>query len=102
MKQAISVADLKKLLTTNKPALKVIDVRSPDEYVKQHLAFAENFPSSGLESFASMLNPADIIVCVCNKGHERSQDAADKLGEIGYPNVFYLEGGMLGWLEHAE
>ena len=48
MKQVISVGELNQLLLTGKPDLKVIDVRFPEEFHKQHLAFAENLPASEL------------------------------------------------------
>src|SRR6185503_19736220 len=98
MKQAMSSEELKELLTFDKPELKVIDVRSPDEYYQRHLAFAENLPASELENRAQdRLKMTDMIVCVCNKGHERSQGVADRLIAMGYQNVFYLEEGMFGW-----
>ena len=103
MKQVISVGELNQLLLTGKPDLKVIDVRFPEEFHKQHLAFAENLPASELGNAKEKgFELTDTIVCVCNKGHERSQRAADKLSEMGYQKVFYLDGGMVEWFEKAE
>ena len=104
MKKAMTPEALKKLLSTHDDSVvQVIDIRSEEEYQKQHLSFAKNFPAPELENAASKtLNKDATIVCVCNKGHERSQQAAGMLNELGYVNAFYLEGGMLGWLEKEE
>jgi phage shock protein E len=100
MKKAMTGEALKKLLTANNRDVEVIDIRSKEEYQKQHLPFAKNFPAPELENAAiKSLRKDATIVCVCNKGHERSQQAAGMLNELGYENAFYLEGGMLGWLE---
>ena len=100
MKKVMTAESLKKLLSANDDNVKVIDIRFEEEYQKQHLSFAKNFPAAELEiAAAKSLNKDATIVCVCNKGHERSQRAAGMLNELGYENAFYLEGGMLGWLE---
>jgi rhodanese-related sulfurtransferase len=91
---------LKKRLSAHDDNVEVIDIRSAEEYQKQHLPFSKNIPAAELENAArNSLKTDATIVCVCNKGHERSQQAADTLNELGYENAFYLEGGMLNWLE---
>lgn len=100
MKKAMTAEALKKLLSNHDDKVQVIDIRSEEEYQKQHLPFSKNIPAPELENAArNNLKKEATIVCVCNKGHERSQQAAEQLNELGYENAFYLEGGMLGWLE---
>ena len=96
-KKAISLAELKNLLSTNKPNLKVIDIRSTEEYNKLHIPVAENIVVEDLKNQLSSFEKDDMLVCVCNKGHDRSQNAAEFLFNNGFENTFYLEGGTLGW-----
>lgn len=95
-KKAITLTELKNLLDLNSN-LKLIDIRSAEEYVKLHIPAAENIPAEILEEKSLTFNKKDIIVCVCNKGHERSQNAAALLFSKGFKNSFFLEGGTLGW-----
>jgi rhodanese-related sulfurtransferase len=95
--KAISLAELKNLLTANQSNLKVIDIRSTEEYNKLHIPVAENLTTEDLKKQLSSFSKDDMIVCVCNKGHERSQNAAAFFYNNGFENSFFLEGGTLGW-----
>jgi len=77
--------------------LKMIDIRSKDEYEKQHIPHAINIPSEYLAKELATFNEEDTIVCICNHGKERSQQAAEFLNNAGFNNTFYLEGGTFGW-----
>jgi len=96
-KKAIALTELKELLAANTAGLKMIDIRTADEFNKLHIPVAENIEAADLESKLSSFSKSDTIVCVCNKGHERSQSAAAFLYNNGFENTFYLEGGTLGW-----
>jgi rhodanese-related sulfurtransferase len=96
-KKAISLTELKNLLVANTAALKIIDIRSSEEYDKLHIPVAENITVEELEYSLPSFSKDDTIVCVCNKGHERSQNAAEFFYNNGFENTFYLEGGTLGW-----
>ena len=98
-KKPITLGELKNLLASNNGNLKLIDIRSAEEYSKLHIPVAENIPVEMLTEKSSSFNSADTIVCVCNKGHERSQSAAAFLVSNGFENTFYLEGGTLGWFD---
>ncbi|HRH49134.1 MAG TPA: rhodanese-like domain-containing protein [Panacibacter sp.] len=78
-------------------SFKLIDIRTADEFNKLHIPIAENIDATDLESKLSAFSKNDIIVCVCNKGHERSQSAAAFFYNNGFENTFYLQGGTLGW-----
>jgi rhodanese-related sulfurtransferase len=78
----------------------MIDIRSKEEYEKLHVPEAINIPAGDLTKALTVLNEYDIIVCVCNYGKERGQQAADLLSNAGYKNTFYLEGGTVGWVEN--
>ena len=77
--------------------LKMIDIRSNEEYEKQHIPNVINIPSEDLAKELATFNKEDIIVCICNYGKERSQKAAEFLNDAGFKNAVYLEGGTLGW-----
>ncbi len=93
----MSLSELKVLLVADKAGLRVIDIRSAQEYGKLHIPVAENIPAELLNTESLPFSKSDLIVCVCNKGHERSQDAAALLLNNGFENSYYLEGGMQGW-----
>ncbi|MEP6845008.1 MAG: rhodanese-like domain-containing protein [Panacibacter sp.] len=96
-KKAISQAELKNLLASDAAKLKVIDIRTAAEFDKLHIPVAENIDTEDLKNKWSSFSKDDMLVCVCNKGHERSQNAAEFLFNNGFENTFYLEGGTLGW-----
>ncbi|CAN5795142.1 hypothetical protein BH10BAC2_BH10BAC2_30210 [soil metagenome] len=98
-KKAISLTELKKLLASNTTNLRVIDIRRAEEYNKLHIPDAENIAAEELKNQVALFSKNDTIVCICNKGHERSQSAAEFLYNSGFENTFYLEGGTLGWFE---
>jgi rhodanese-related sulfurtransferase len=77
--------------------VKLVDIRSATEFEKMHIPGAVNIPAETLEHNLSQFAAGDTIVCICNKGHERSQNAAEAATAAGFSNVYYLEGGILGW-----
>ena len=58
---------------------------------------AINIPAEELINQLSSFKKEDIIVCVCNHGKERSQQAAEMLHASGFGNTFYLTGGTAAW-----
>lgn len=96
MAKAINKKEVKEIQADN---LKMIDIRSRDEYEKQHIPEAINIPSEDLAKELAAFNEEDTIVCICNHGKERSQQAADLLNNAGFKNACYLEGGTFGWNE---
>ena len=95
--EAMSITEVKQKLSSGKETLRLIDIRSEEEYKKMHIPVAINIPAPMLETATSVFNKNELIVCVCNKGHERSQNAATFLSDKGFDNAYYLEGGTLGW-----
>jgi rhodanese-related sulfurtransferase len=75
----------------------LIDIRSAPEHEKLHIPGTTNIPSDNLPERFSEFNKEETIVCVCNHGKERSQQAADLLYNAGFKNTFYLEGGTAAW-----
>ena len=79
--------------------VKMIDIRSKEEYEKLHIPEAINIPAENLAKDLTALNEDDVIVCVCTYGKERGQQAADLLSNAGFKNSFYLQGDTMGWNE---
>jgi rhodanese-related sulfurtransferase len=78
--------------------IKLVDIRTPAEYDKTHVPGALNIPADTIAENITKFAVDDTIVCICNKGLERSQNAADTIAAMGYSNVFYLKDGTAGWL----
>jgi rhodanese-related sulfurtransferase len=79
--------------------VKLIDIRSIEEYERSHIPDVVNIPSENLASQLAEFDKEDTIVCVCNYGKERSQQAAGFLSDAGFKNSFYLQGGTAGWYD---
>lgn len=85
-----------KLKTTENPQL--IDVRTPEEYKTEKIGNAKNINWND-ESFvvrASKLEKSKPIFVYCKAGG-RSAQAADKLAELGFTEIYNLEGGIMKW-----
>lgn len=95
--KSISLEALHQLLASGQKNLSLIDIRTPEEYEKQHIPAAINIPAETIDeiNFAEQ----EVIVCICNHGKQRSQQVAAFLYEKGYPNAFYLVGGTAIWFD---
>ena len=102
MAQAITKEEVEQLREQNIP-VRLIDIRTPEEYQKQHIPNTINIPAQDLSPGLSQFHSADKIVCICNHGRERSQAAAAIVYSLGFENTYYLAGGVAGWLakEHS-
>lgn len=88
-------------LLINRSRAIIIDVRTPEDFAKGHLARAKNLPlnqmPSGLEGLK--LDKKYPLLLVCDSGN-RSASMIQKTKNAGYAEVFNLEGGTAAWL-HA-
>ncbi len=94
-RRCLEPEDLKHWL--GKPDLRVVDVRSAEEYASGHLPAAENIPIDGLLEQARNWPRRQCIVTVCAKGGGRSAQAAQTLRDMGFGRTWWLCGGTLGW-----
>src|SRR5687767_7469862 len=97
MQQPITKQQIEELQQQNN-TVKLIDIRMPAEYEKMHVPGALNIPAETIAENIAEFASNDTIVCICNKGQERSQNAAETIAAMGFANVFYLKGGTVGWL----
>ena len=96
----------KKLITANEvqdkikaePQITVIDVRTPGEFEKGHVANAINVDWNG-DDFAGQIAKFDTtkpVIIYCQSGG-RSAKAADKMLGMGFNNLYEMQGGMMKW-----
>ena len=98
MQQPITRDEVKKLQQQNQ-AVRLVDIRTTEEYEKLHVPGAVNMPAATIADNITKFAANDTIVCICNKGQERSQNAAEKIAALGFAHVYYLQEGTAGWPE---
>ncbi len=77
----------------------VIDVREFGQYGEGHPFFAVNVPYSQLEPLASRLLPRHSApIVLCDGGDGIAERAASRLHQLGYDQIFLLEGGVPAWV----
>ena len=80
----------------------IVDVRREDEFASSHIPGAILIPneSIGTDKPAELPDPDQIILVYCRSGN-RSAQAAQKLADLGYTNVFDF-GGIMTWTGDIE
>jgi thioredoxin 1 len=76
----------------------VLDVRTPEEFAKGHLTDAKNINWKDT-NFANRIEPIDKskpVFVYCLSGM-RSAAAATKMREMGFKEVYELDGGIMKW-----
>ena len=92
---AITALDLHARQETE-AALLVVDVRDQAEYKSGHVPGAINIPQKKFQRQLEKLGDANGIVLYCINGR-RTRLAEQTLIENDVPDVFHLEGGLMGW-----
>jgi thioredoxin len=85
-----------KLKSTENPQL--LDVRTPEEFAVEHIDKATNVNWNG-DNFvakASQYDKSKPIFVYCKVGG-RSAQAANKLAELGFTEIYNLDGGIMKW-----
>jgi len=82
-------------------ALKIVDVREPNEYQINRIPGSELIPLGDIPKRYAELNKNDEIVVHCKMGG-RSAKAADFLRSVGFTKVLNLKGGILDWVEKVD
>jgi len=94
-RRCLEALDLKRWI--GRPDVRIVDVRSPEEYASGHLPEAVNIPIDRLLHQAHDWSRRERIVTVCAKGGGRSAQAAQVLRDMGFGRTWWLCGGTLGW-----
>jgi rhodanese-related sulfurtransferase len=79
--------------------LVVLDVRTRDEFAEGHLADAVNvdFYAADFEDRLAQLDPTRPYVLYCRSGN-RSGATAEMMTELGFEEVYEVDGGILAWV----
>lgn len=98
--KGVQVLDAKayseKLKATQNPQL--LDVRTPEEFAVEHIdnAVNVNWNSDDFVGKANTYDKTKPIFVYCKVGG-RSAQAANKLSELGFKEIYNLEGGIMKW-----
>ena len=95
LKQVLHPVDLTEVLRMRDGGAQILDVRDAAEYAKGHLSGSINIGLGGQYATwaGTVLDRAEPIVIIAEPGRE--QEAAVRLGRIGFDHVKgYLQGGM--------
>lgn len=74
-----------------------VDVRAPKEYHAGHIEGAINAPYDKIEQYADQLNREYPCIFYCTYSAWRAPYAANTMADLGYKNVYVLEGGISAW-----
>ena len=82
----------------NTPNAQILDVRTPQEFAGDHIENAKNINwlNADFATNAATLNNTKPVFVYCKAG-SRSNKAAAKLAEMGFTNIYDLQGGILKW-----
>lgn len=76
----------------------LLDVRTPEEFAGARLEGAMNIPLHDLLRRYEELDRGKVIIIYCHSGR-RSAIATQILQNLGFKNVYNMEGGLLSWDE---
>jgi rhodanese-related sulfurtransferase len=78
--------------------LALVDVREELTFSQNHLLWARNVPLSRLElRFARLVPRKSTRIVLCDDNDGLAERAAAVLGDAGYDNLSYLDGGIAAW-----
>lgn len=85
-----------KIKSTSQP--QILDVRSPKEFSDQHLENAVNINWNGddFDKKVAELDKSKPVFVYCLSGG-RSSKAAGKLADLGFKEVYEMDGGIVKW-----
>jgi len=99
--QFVSPETVADMILKKDPSLRLIDVRSPEEFEKYSLPGAINIPLPDLlsEEYSGILNQDVKMNVFYSNGSLLADEAWMITRQLGYTNNFVLEGGLNYWFE---
>lgn len=101
MKIHLTQAEFSVLIENHQP-IRIIDVRTCEEFLRAHIPDSINIPLSEIEAGKLIPDSGEFIITVCGKGGGRSESAAIFLRNTGHSRTYYLEGGTMGFIENLK
>ena len=99
---SIEVNDAKELVADDADAI-ILDVRMPIEFETSHISGSVNVDvqNEDFKEMAATLDPDKtyIVHCTKNPVGGRSSRALETLQELGFENLYSLDGGYIAWKE---
>lgn len=94
--QVISATEAKEMLDSD-DSIVLIDVRTEEEFNESHIPGAKLLPLDTIDTNAEKViaDKAVTYIVYCRSGN-RSSQAATKLTDLGYKNVYDM-GGIIDW-----
>jgi thioredoxin len=95
--QGVDAVQFKKLIATTKDAI-LLDVRTPEEYSRGHIAgsTAIDISDPAFTSRIDLLQKDKTILVYCLSG-SRSYSAANYMSEKGFKKIYHLQRGLMEW-----
>lgn len=96
--KTVAPADFAQKIKDN-PNAQILDVRTADEFSGGHLDHAQNidwYEKEAFEKKIAALDKSKPVFVYCMAG-SRSHRAAEKLHNMGFSQVYDLEGGIVKW-----
>jgi thioredoxin len=80
------------------PGAQILDVRTAEEFTGQHIENAQNvdWNAENFEANAARFDKSKPVFVYCLAG-ARSKKASDRLHEMGFSQVYDLQGGIMKW-----
>lgn len=103
-KYLLSINDFELKLRDNLGVAQLVDVRTPEEYMRGHLkrAINLNFNDDNFEDIVKIkLDKTRPVFVYCFSGR-RSTDAAAFLRDLGYKEVYDMAGGFAKWTSSSK
>ena len=72
----------------------VLDVRTTEEFNREHIPNAINIPLDQIDTVG--FDKESTIIVYCQSGL-RSKEAIEKMVDLGYTSLYNLDGGLLNW-----
>ena len=95
----ITISDAKDLMKDDN--LILLDIRDKESFTNSHIPNAINLSNDNIEEVLKNINYEENILVYCYKGIS-SQNVAQHFCNLGYKNIFSLEGGFTEYLENSE
>ena len=92
----VTALELAAWIKERKPGLRILDLRTPEEFDEYHLPRAEHVPLEALT--ATRFAPDDTLVLISAGGAHAAQGWV-LLRALGNTHVYFLRGGLQEWLD---
>jgi len=94
----VTAIELAGWIKNRRPQLRVVDVRSKEEYEAYHLPMAERVP---IDSLSSIGFGHDETIVLYSDGGAHAAQGWVFLRALGYGKVYFLRGGVYEWLDQV-